>query len=138
MMNGAGGFLGADLSNYGAIQSPAEIRNAILNINRDPDPRSRTVVVTLRTGSVLTGLARNEDNFSLQLQSLDGSFHLLSKSDIVHQELQPTTPMPSGYDSLLGPAELDDLVKYLVHEEEAGKRSSTANSNSKRDKNDDE
>jgi len=118
MMNGAGGFLGADLSNYGASQSPAEIRNATLNINRDPDPRSRTVVVTLRNGSVLTGLARNEDNFSLQLQSLDGSFHLLNKSDILHREVQPTTPMPSGYDSLLSPAELDDLVKYLVHEAE--------------------
>lgn len=118
MMNGAGGFLGADLSNYGATQSPAEIRNKILNINRDPDPRSKTVAVTLRNGIVLTGLARNEDNFSLQLQSLDGSFHLLSKSDIVHQEAQPTTPMPSGYDSLLSPAELDDLVKYLVHEAE--------------------
>jgi cytochrome c oxidase cbb3-type subunit 3 len=118
MMNGAGGFLGADLSNYGASQPPAEIRNAILNINRNPDPRSRTVVVTLRNGSVLTGLARNEDNFSLQLQSLDGSFHLLNKSDILHQEAQPTTPMPSGYDSLLSPAELDDLVKYLVHEAE--------------------
>jgi cytochrome c oxidase cbb3-type subunit 3 len=116
MMNGAGGFLGADLSNDGTSQSPAKIRNAILNINRDPDQRSRTVVVTLRNGIVLTGLARNEDNFSLQLQSLDGSFHLLNKADILHQEVQPTTPMPSGYDSLLSPAELDDLVKYLVHE----------------------
>jgi cytochrome c oxidase cbb3-type subunit 3 len=118
MVNGSGGFLGADLSNYGASQSPAEIRNKILNINRDPDPRLRTVVVNLRNGSVLTGLARNEDNFSLQLQSLDGSFHLLNKSGILHQEVQPTTPMPSGYDALLGPAELDDLVKYLVHEAE--------------------
>jgi len=138
MMNGAGGFLGADLSNYGASQSPSEIRNKILNINRDPDPRSKTVVVTLRNGEVLTGLARNEDNFSLQLQSLDGSFHLLSKSDIIHQEMQPTTPMPSGYDPLLSPAELDDLVKYLVHEAEAAKRSGVEKSNSKRDKNDDE
>lgn len=118
MMNGAGGFLGADLSNYGASQSPAEIRNKILNINRDPDPRLRTVVVDLRNGRVLTGLARNEDNFSLQLQSLDGSFHLLNKSDILHQEVQPITPMPSCYDSLLSSAELDDLVKYLVHEAE--------------------
>jgi cytochrome c oxidase cbb3-type subunit 3 len=138
MMNGAGGFLGADLSNYGASQSPSEIRNKILNINRDPDPRSRTVVLTLRNGEVLTGLARNEDNFSLQLQSLDGSFHLLSKSDIVQQEVQPNTPMPSGYGSLLNPAELDDLGKYLVREAETGNHSKASSSNSKRDKNDDE
>jgi cytochrome c oxidase cbb3-type subunit 3 len=137
-MNGAGGFLGADLSNYGASQSPAEIRNRILNINRDPDPRTRTVVVTLRNGEVLTGLARNEDNFSVQLQSFDGSFHLLNKSDIVHLEMQPNTPMLSGYDSLLSPAELDDLVNFLVHEAEAVKRSGVEKSNSKRDKNDDE
>jgi cytochrome c oxidase cbb3-type subunit 3 len=115
MMNGAGGFLGADLTGFGAIRSPGEIRSAILNVNRDPDPRSRTVVVTLRDGRVLTGIARNEDNFSLQLQSLDGLFHLLNKSDIVQVELQPHTPMPSNYGALLSPAELDDLVKYMVH-----------------------
>jgi cytochrome c oxidase cbb3-type subunit III len=138
MMNGAGGFLGVDLSNYGVSQPPAEIRNKILNINRAPAPRSRTVVVTLRNGEILTGLARNEDNFSLQLQCLDGSFHFLNKSDIVRQEVQPITPMPSNYDSLFSSAELDDLVKYLVNEAQAGKRPATANSNSKRVENDDE
>jgi putative heme-binding domain-containing protein len=72
-------------------------------------------VVTVRNGRVLMGIARNEDNFSMQLQTFDGSFHFLSKLDIVRMEVQPNTPMPSGYDSLLSPAELDDLVKYLVH-----------------------
>jgi putative heme-binding domain-containing protein len=138
MMNGVGGFLGADLSSYGASQSPVEIRKAILNVNREPDPRSRTVVVTVRNGRVLMGIARNEDNFSMQLQTFDGSFHFLSKLDIVRMEVQPNTPMPSGYDSLLSPAELDDLVKYLVHTAEAGAHSRVANSSPKREKNDDE
>jgi cytochrome c oxidase cbb3-type subunit 3 len=113
-IRGAGGFLGADLSLYANGRSAADIRSAILNVNKDPDPRSRVLVVSMGDGRKFTGMARNEDNFTVQLQTFDGAFHFLSKSEIAHSELQPHTPMPSNYDSLLSPAELDDLVKYLV------------------------
>jgi putative heme-binding domain-containing protein len=113
-IRGAGGFLGADLSLYGNGRSAGDVRSAILNVNKDADPRWRVLVVTLRDTRRLTGIARNEDNFTVQLQTFDGAFHFLSKSDIAHTEVQPHTPMPSNYDALLSPAELDDLVKYLV------------------------
>jgi len=133
MIGGAGGFLGSDLSVYGNGRSASDIRNAILNVNVDPDPRARVLLVTLRDSTALTGIARNEDNFSLQLQSFDGAFHFLSKSDIARTEVQPRTPMPSNYDALLSPAELDDLVKYLA---QAGKENSQSKSENAR-KNDD-
>ena len=78
MINGAGGFLGADLSSYGSNVSLEEIRSAITDPHKDLDPRSRTVLATTREGRQFTGIARNEDNFSLQLQSLDGTFQLLA------------------------------------------------------------
>src|SRR4029077_17112655 len=71
MINGAGGFLGADLSSYASKASIEDIRSAITDPNKDLDPQARTVVVTTRAGGEFTGIARNEDNFSLQLQSLD-------------------------------------------------------------------
>jgi cytochrome c oxidase cbb3-type subunit 3 len=122
MIGGLGGFIGADLSSYGSNASPKEIRIAITDPNKDMEPRERTVLVSTRDGRQLTGIARNEDNFSLQLQSLDGTFHLFSKKDLVHFEYLQKSLMPSDYGSVLSAAELDDLVSYLVHAARAAKK----------------
>ncbi len=114
MINGSGGFFGADLSSYGSNVSVEQIRSAITDPNNDLDPRERTVLVTTREGRQFTGIARNEDNFSLQLQSLDGTFHLFSKAELEHFEYRPRSLMPSEYGSVLSATELDDLVSYLV------------------------
>jgi len=114
MIHGLGGFIGADLSSYGSNRLAEEIRTAITDPNKDLEPRERTVHVTTREGHQFTGIARNEDNFSLQLQSLDGTFHLFSKNDLKHVEYLPESLMPSDYGSVLSTTELDDLLSYLV------------------------
>jgi hypothetical protein len=68
----------------------------------------------LRNGGVNEGIVRNEDNFSLQLQSVDGTFHLLQKSDILKVEPHAKPLMPTDYGLTLTPAQLDDLVGYLM------------------------
>jgi putative heme-binding domain-containing protein len=93
MINGAGGFLGADLSAYGSNVSIEDIRTAITDPNKDLEPMERTVLVTTREGRQFTGIARNEDNFSVQLQTLDGAFHVFVKSDLEHLEYQPKSLM---------------------------------------------
>lgn len=112
MLSGKGGFIASDLSPFGQGRSPAEIREAILT------PRTvRTNAITLlttRTGDKLSGVIRNEDNFSVQLQSLDGSFHLLMKANIENQTQQPGSVMPSDYASTLSARELDDLIGFLM------------------------
>ncbi len=137
MVNGSGGFLGADLSSYGSNATIDEIRSAIIEPNKDLDPRAGTVLVTTRQGRQFTGLARNEDNFSLQLQSLDGTFHLFAKSDLKHLEFQPKSLMPSDYGSALSRSELDDLVSYLVHTARATKQGQSSGTRSKRKDDDD-
>ena len=122
MVNGAGGFFGTDLSTYGLNVSLEEMRSAITDPNKDPEPRERTVLVTTRDGRQFTGIARNEDNFSLQLQSLDGTFHLFAKKDLEHFEYLPKSLMPSDYGSSLSAAELNDLVSYLVRTARATKK----------------
>ena len=82
MLNGEGGFIGSDLSSYASAQSADEIRSAITDPNKNLDPRKRTVIVTTRDGRTQTGVARNEDNFSLQLQTMDGTFHFFTKSGL--------------------------------------------------------
>lgn len=114
MVGGKGGFIAADLTDYGRAQAVDAIRDAITNPNREPSPRDRGVIVVTRDGQKIFGVARNEDNFSLQLQTSDGAFHLFMKSDLEHVEYQPQSLMPSDYASKLTRRELDDLVSYLA------------------------
>jgi putative heme-binding domain-containing protein len=111
MINGAGGFLGSDLSHYGAITAVAEMREQIMN--HDQSPRARTIVVSTRDGRKLSGFARNEDNFSLQLQTLDGNFHFLDKSTVVSVDYPPGAAAVDS-EKKLTKSDLDALISYLV------------------------
>jgi hypothetical protein len=71
------------------------------------------------------------------LQSLDGIFHLLAKSDLEHLEYQPKSLMPSEYGSVLSASELDDLVSYLIRTAQASKLTQAPGTNSKTEKEDD-
>jgi cytochrome c oxidase cbb3-type subunit III len=113
MVHGEGGFLGRDLSAYGATLSAREIRRYIVAPKESTTGSKRMATVQLHDSQQITGVVRNEDNFSLQLQSLDGAFHLLSKSDADSIENSPEPIMPTNYGTLLSGSELDDLVKYL-------------------------
>jgi len=112
---GAGGFIGADLSAYAATKSADEIYKDITKPTAGKNRGSEFVTATMRDGKKLTGLTRNEDNFSLQLQTIDGAFYSIAKSDL--QEVQRSTQplMPTDYGSRLNRTELDDLVSYLAN-----------------------
>ena len=114
MVNGAGGFLGRDLSNYGENHPVAEIRAAIVKPETTAGTRGHVAEVTAKDGKSYSGLVRNEDNFSLQLQSLDGTFHLFSKSDLATISYRQESLMPADYGSKLSAAELDALAAYLA------------------------
>ncbi len=114
LVNGRGGFIASDLSRFGSTHSPQEIRDLITDPNKNLDPRNEIATVTTTTGQTYRGVMRNEDNFSLQLQALDGSFRFLDKAKVVHIERSGRSLMPDNYASTLTPGEIDDLVAYLV------------------------
>jgi putative heme-binding domain-containing protein len=113
-VNGEGGFMASDLSSYASTQAADQVRRAITNPNQNLDPRNQTVVVTTADGTTHTGIARNEDNFSLQLQTMDGVFHYFAKSELQNIEHQPRSLMPADYESTLSRQQLDDLVSFLM------------------------
>jgi cytochrome c oxidase cbb3-type subunit III len=112
---GAGGFLGPDLSTYGPGVSAQAILDAILTVDRVVPAGYRVAIVTTRDGQRFEGIARNEDNFSLQLQTKDGSFHFFEKSALQSVEHPNRPVMPTNYRQRLSPEELNDLVNYLVN-----------------------
>ncbi len=114
MVHGAGGFLGPDLSDYGASHSPDDIRDAIVSADKRPGSRKGLAKAKTKDGRQISGLVRNEDNFSVQLLALDGTFHLLEKSSLSELTFDSTPVMPGDYDSKLNKSELDQLVVYLM------------------------
>ena len=114
MMEGAGGYIASDLSLFGRTRAPEEIRDAITHPGRDSGTSRGVVAVTTRDGQNFAGVLRNEDNFSLQLQTLDGVFHLFLKTDVTNVARQTEPLMPSDYGSLLNKSEIDDLISYMA------------------------
>lgn len=113
MVGGQGGFFASDLTAYARGRAPETIRDAILLPNRDLDPRNRTVAVTLADGKTFEGLARNEDNFSMQLLTRDGSLVLFIKAAAKSISYSNQSPMPADYGTRLSATEIEDLMNFL-------------------------
>lgn len=113
-ISGEGGFLGPDLTDYAATQSADVVRDQIVKTSRVPSHGYRAAVLTTANGDRLEGLIRNEDNFSVQMQTEDGSFHFFKKAELRSFERRDSSLMPSDYKQRLSDRELDDLVSYLM------------------------
>jgi cytochrome c oxidase cbb3-type subunit 3 len=111
---GSGGFLASDLTDYARSREPAEILRAITNPNDNLNPRARTAIIVTQDGQKLTGFIRNQDNFSMQFQSLDGTFHMLERSGLASVTYDPLSSMPADYGERLTSAELNNLVSFLM------------------------
>jgi cytochrome c oxidase cbb3-type subunit III len=111
---GRGGFLGANLTGYAQSHSAADTRDAILHPEHHSDPRRGAVLITTRSGKTVTGVIRNEDNFSLQLQAVDGKFYSFEKAQLRRIERPAHSLMPADYGEKLSSSELDDLIAFLA------------------------
>jgi len=114
MLAGKGGFIGPDLSDFAVSHSVEEIRAATVRPEEKLLPEQQVINVETTDGLKLSGLVRNEDNFSMQLQGIDGRFHLLMKSQIAKVESTGHSLMPADYGARLSSAELDDLVSFIA------------------------
>jgi cytochrome c oxidase cbb3-type subunit III len=133
MANGKGGFIGSDLSFYGAEAKPDQMRAIILDPDKNlPADKKATTVVTT-AGQRITGMLRTNNNFSLSIQTLDGSFHFLPKSELTQVDAGSHSLMPAA---TLNNKEVDDLVSYLLRTGDESAKRSPAHS-SKADDNDD-
>ena len=114
MASGRGGFIAPDLSTYGQTHSAEQVKSAIVN-PAEREPIKSMVTATTADGQRYQGIIRNEDNFSLQLQSQDGAFHFLSKPELKTIEREQGSIMPSDYSSRLSADQLNNIVSYLLN-----------------------
>jgi cytochrome c oxidase cbb3-type subunit III len=113
MVNGKGGFIGSDLSFYGAVARPDQIRAIILDPDKNLPPQKKATTVVTLAGQKLTGMLKVNDNFSLSLQTPDGAFHFLPRSELAQIDIGSRSLMPAA--STLSSKEVDDVVSYLLH-----------------------
>jgi cytochrome c oxidase cbb3-type subunit III len=113
MIAGQGGFIASDLTEYVRTHSEDQVRAAILGTSSE-EKHIRLATAVLRNGEKYVGRVRNEDNFSLQLQSLDGTFHFLARSELEKLDYDPQPMMPSSIGSHLSASELNDVISYLL------------------------
>jgi alcohol dehydrogenase (cytochrome c) len=111
MVKGRGAILGPDLSNLGREARLAQIETALRDPAALPAPGYKLVSVRLRSGETIRGLAKNESNYDLQLEALDGTLHLISLGDIAEETTESKRlmqPVDASSD------EMRDLVAFLA------------------------
>jgi cytochrome c oxidase cbb3-type subunit III len=114
MIAGEGGFIASDLTIYGKRRTIDAILKAIVTPDMPLVPTSRVADVKTRTGQKLTGVLRSEDNFNLVLQTQDGRYHFLARSDLKDLRYTDHSLMPHDYATRLTPRELNDIVSFLI------------------------
>jgi putative heme-binding domain-containing protein len=112
-VHGVGPRAAPDLSDIGALRTPAALQRSLLEPSRAMLPINRPVRIDTVDGQTIRGRRLNEDTYSVQL--IDESERLVSllKRDIKAMELAKTSPMPS-VEKTLSAEEVADLVAYLL------------------------
>jgi mono/diheme cytochrome c family protein len=73
-----------------------------------------TVTVVTAAGEKITGVAKNEDTFSVQLMTAREELHFFLKKDLKEVIHEHKSLMPPYPESTLSQIELQDLIAYLV------------------------
>jgi cytochrome c oxidase cbb3-type subunit III len=125
--DGQGLAIGPDLTSIGRKRSAAFLRRSLVDpgaeVPQSYDSYRADISMPLnflfvraktKDGKEVAGIRVNEDSYSIQLRDLTGAIHSYYKKELaeLHKD-KGVSPMPV-YGALLAPAELDDLVAYLV------------------------
>jgi PQQ-dependent dehydrogenase (methanol/ethanol family) len=110
MVKGRGGLLGPDLSELGVERTLPEIEQSLRNPGARLSPGFRLVSARLQNGERIRGFAKNESNYDLQLQSLDGKLRLLQHEEIVELIRETASLMPEAKATEV---EMRNLLAYL-------------------------
>lgn len=94
-------------------KTPVELMTAILDPNREVDPRYLNYTVTLVDGRTTSGMIGGESPSAITLRRAEGASEIVLRTQI--DELKSTTQslMPEGLETKLTPAEVADLIAFL-------------------------
>jgi cytochrome c oxidase cbb3-type subunit III len=126
-IRGQGGRMGPDLTNVGATRPLALIKEAIVGpFQRLQLAGPEGISIKLKNGKEIQGLARNRNNYSLQVLDREGNLHLISMLDVEQLTISARSLMPDDYSRRLSAQELQDLYAFLARQAVRPRASSEA------------
>lgn len=125
-IHGRGARIGPDLTNIGRLRPLGLIKESVLNPSREWQNSGRLnsasrlgqedVTLRLIDGSIIQGIARNRNNYSLQVVDRSGKLYLLSMRDVEEIAIRDRSLMPQNYGRLLSAEELKNLFSFLARQ----------------------
>jgi putative heme-binding domain-containing protein len=113
--DGRGGTVGPNLSRIAVIRGRPELLESIVLPSAYVAPEFRAYVVTTVDGRVFSGIISQETSDSVYLRTAASAAQAIARGQVEDIVLSPTSLMPEGFDRLLAPQELSDLVEFLVN-----------------------
>jgi putative heme-binding domain-containing protein len=110
MIQGRGGLVGPDLSNVGSRRSADRIRKSIEVPDALIEPGYARVEAVTRDGRRVSGAAKNQSNYCIQILDAGGNLHLLLKKDLSSLTHHTASPMPVPS---LSESEKQNLLAFL-------------------------
>ena len=110
-INGQGPRAAPDLSDIGAIRSPAALQRALLDPYTALLPINRPVRIVMDDGDIIMGRRLNEDTYSVQMIDSQERLRSLVKSQIVDYEISRDPTMDP---TTLSSDQVADVIGYLL------------------------
>lgn len=111
---GAGGVLGPDLTKVGAIRTATDLMEAIVYPSASYVRSYEPMTVRVKSGEAHYGIIRDETQDVLRLATSLSTEVAVRRSEILSLNEGTMSLMPPGFDGLLSPKELIDIVAYLM------------------------
>ena len=105
--------LAPDLSDIGAIRTPGELQQKLVDPGAFVRQNNRFVEAVTKSGTKISGRLLNQDTFTIQLLDSNERLVSLSRADLQAFTFVKGSPMPSYRDKLAAD-EINDVVAYLV------------------------
>ena len=90
--------MGPDLTDIGASRPLALIKEAILEPSKGLHMAGQEgITITLKGGKKIQGVARNRNNYSLQVLDREGNLYLISMLDVEQLVISTRSPIPEDF-----------------------------------------
>ena len=112
-LNGIGGEVGPDLTGISKKQKRDYLLEALVDPNKQIAKGYESVVLTLKSGLIKTGILKSENDKEVRIMTGDGQLLSIPKADIDESSRGPSA-MPADLIQKMTRRELRDLVEFLA------------------------
>jgi putative heme-binding domain-containing protein len=109
MILGRGGYPGPDLSNIAADRTVPQLTESVMKPSARIADGYRSATAVLKSGQIIQGVAKNYDNYSVQILDRAGKLHLLSRDEIGRLDILDVSMMPA----VTEPGQARDVIAFL-------------------------